>query len=813
MRNIEQLVRPVLQWTVAQPRWVLLIFLAGTATLGWQVRHFEIDASAQTLLQKDDPHYIQAQVVDRRFATPEFVLVTYRPRNWPVLSEETFADLRALSARIAALQRVQSVHSLLNVPLFQGAAGLSSEDLAEGTIERGKYRLADLDELFRGHPVYEDLLINRDQTATALQVLFKRDATLDAMQGRIVELQQESLRGELSDAQDEELERLQRQARPIERRLDEIRASEIETLRGIVAGYEDDADIYLGGLHVLGYQLIHIIRHDLVVFGGAIAAAIGLILFLLFRKLRWVVIPALCCACSLLSTMGLLGLLGLEVTVISANFIALQFILTLAIVMHLMVQYREYSAAHPDWDQRRLVGETLFRMAGPCFYSAFTSVVGFASLLTSGIQPVIAFGWMMMVALLISTVVSLLLFPAVMALFARERHEQRQVFASLLKRCSALALKQPVPIAVATGCVLAASVLGIFLLEVENSFINYFRDTTQVHRELSFIDQEFGGSTPLDLVYTLPAGGRNPDLLMSAGEVQQLQRVQQALKQRPAVGKVLSVVNVTELARTLNQERPLTEYELTANYWTMDEALRDRLLGSLYSPAHRQLHFGLRIKDTTPDLDRAELMAGIRSDLAQLGVPEERYQLTGLFVLYQDILQRLFRSQIATLGTAFAVLSLTFFAVFRSARIALIGITPAVLPTLALLGLMGALGIALDIMTITIAAITMGISVDDTIHFTHRYLEELKHGSPEEAIERVHASVGFSMLYTSLIIIVGFSFLALSDFVPSILFGLLTGFVMMLSLGYNLLLLPVMLRRFGGSPVTYNGRITSRSAR
>lgn len=794
MPSIEQLVRPVLRWTVAHPWWVLLIFLAGTAGLGWQVRHFEIDASAQTLLQKDDPHYVQTQIVDRRFGSPEFVLVAYRPRRWPVLSEETFADLRALGAQVGALERVQSVQSILNVPLFLDG-GLSSKDPAAGTIERGRYRLAALAKVFRGHPIYEDLLINREQSTTALQVLFKGDAVLDALQGRIVELQQESLRGN-SRAQDAELDRLLRQARPLERRLDEIRASEIEAIRGIVAGYEDDADLYLGGPHVLGYELIRIVRHDLVVFGSAIALAIGLILFLLFRRMRWVVIPALCCACSLLATMGLLALLGLRVTVISANFIALQLILTLAIVMHLIVQHREYSAAHPGWDERRLVKETLFRMAGPCFYSAFTSVVGFASLLTSRIQPVIAFGWIMTAALLISTSVSLLLFPAVMALFARERREEPQVFGSLLGLCSRLTSKHPVPIAVATGCVLVASVLGLFRLEVENSFINYFRPSTQVHRELSFIDREFGGSTPLDLVFTLPAGGRNPDLLMSAGEVQELQRIQQALQARPAVGKVLSIVNVTELARTLNQDKPLTEYELTASYRTMDKALRARLLGALYSPAHRQVRFGLRIKDATPDLDRAELMAGMRGDLVQLGVPEERYQFTGLFVLYQDVLQRLFRSQIATLGTAFAVLSLTFFAVFRSARIALIGITPAVLPTLALLGLMGALGIALDIMTITIAAITMGISVDDTIHFIHRYREELQHGSPEQAIARTHASAGFSMLYTSLIIIVGFSFLALSDFVPSVLFGLLTGFVMLLSAAYNLLLLPVMLRRF-----------------
>jgi predicted RND superfamily exporter protein len=283
---------------------------------------------------------------------------------------------------------------------------------------------------------------------------------------------------------------------------------------------------------------------------------------------------------------------------------------------------------------------------------------------------------------------------------------------------------------------------------------------------------------------------------MTADTVQLLQRLQHALRQHQAVGKTLSVVNFTELAKEVNEGKPLTEYELTAVYWTMEDALREDLLGAFFAPEHAQVRFGVRIQDTTEGLDRAELLAQIRKDLQDLGIPESRYSLSNLFVLYQDLLQRLFRSQILTLGIVYVVLTLTFLAIFRSLRVALIGIIPNILSTLAVLGVMGWLGIPLDLMTITIAAIAMGIAVDDTIHYIHRYLEELEDSSTVEAIERSHASVGYAVLYTSLIITLGFSLLAFSDFVPSILFGLLTGFAMVMALVCDLCLLPALLKRF-----------------
>ncbi|MCM2304347.1 MAG: efflux RND transporter permease subunit [Elusimicrobia bacterium] len=798
MPTADKLARSFVSLVVSRPRTVLLVFLVCAAALGWHARRFKIDAGADTLLTKDNRHYVQTNVVDRRFAAQEFLVVAYKPRTWAVLSERTFEDLAGLKGKLLRLERVESVRTLLDVPLPPRSGALSAgADLSDWTMERRRLSLKELEERLRGHPVYEDLLINKDRSATALQVLFKKDAELDVIDGRITDLQLRSLTRGLTRDERRDLARLKRRAEPIDRRLDKIRAAELESIRAMMADYEDDADIYLGGIHVLAHQLIRIITNDLIVFGTAIGLMICLVLFLLFRRLRWVVIPAVCCVCSVLSTVGLFGLLGLKATVISSSFIALQLILTLGISIHLIVQYREYAGKRPDWDQERLVRETLSRKAIPCFYAGFTNIVGFASLLFSRLQPVIDFGWMMSIAMLFSIVSSLILFPAMMAMFAKEPPPKPPTVArGLIDLSSRLARRQSAPVAVCSALALAAGAGGLFLLDVENSFIDYFRDTTRVHEELSFIDRELGGTTPMDITYAIPADERRKDLVLSAGSVLAMQRIQEALRRHEAVGKTLSVVNFARLAKELNGGKPLTEYELTAAYLTMEKDLRSDLLGSFFSPGDSQLRLSIRVKDTTAGLDRARLLADIRSDIEKLGIPADRYRLTGLFVLYQDLLDRLFASQIQTLGVSFAVLTLAILLIFRSLKLALICVAPNILSTVIVLGLMGWLGIPLDFMTIMIASIAMGITVDDTIHYIDRYLEELKGGSGEKAIERTHSSVGYALLYTSLIVILGFTLLGFSDFIPSVLFGLLTALAMALAVLFDLTLLPALLDRF-----------------
>lgn len=798
MPNTDRSVHPLFRVVVAHPVPVLVVFLVLAAILGWQARNFRIDASADTLLMRGNEHYIQTQVVNQRFAPQEFLLVVYRPQDHALFSDATFDAIRGISDRLRNMERVESVRSLLNVPLFGMIDGGLSAGIepADWTLEARQFDLNEVQDVLRDHPIYEGLLINAEQSATAIQVLFRGNGQLDSLNKQIVALQKQTLNGgKLTREQERELARLKQRAAPIRRRLDRKRADEVKTVRAMLEDYEDEADIYLGGVHVLGYQLIQIIRNDLVVFGTAIALLICVILLLVFGRLRWVVIPMICCACSVLSTMGIFAMLGLKTTVISSSFIALQLILTLAIVVHLIVQYRQYNQENEDWGQDQLVGATLQRKAAPCFYAGITTSVGFGALLLSRIQPVIDFGWMMVVAMLVSLVVSLFLFSALLALCKAKSAKREHGFSkAILGALAKGSLRYPGAVGLVAVMALVAGLAGALLLDVENSFLNYFRNSTRVHRELSYIDQEFGGSTPLDITYTIAMKNARDELILTAETVQKMQRIQKRLQQHEAVGKVLSVVDFTKLARDLNDGQPLTEYELTSLYWTMEDALREDLVGAFLAPDAQQLRFSIRIQDTTEGLNRRQLLNAIRSDLRDLDIPPDRLMLTNLFVLYQDILQRLFRSQIVTLGVVYAVLTLAFWVIFRSLTVALIAIVPNILSVGIVLGVMGWLGIPLDLMTITIAAVATGIAVDDTIHYVHRFREE--DGDADEAIRQTHGSVGYALLYTSVIIILGFCLLAFSNFVPSVLFGLLTGLAMAVALLSDLTVLPVLLRKF-----------------
>jgi hypothetical protein len=778
--------------------WAILlaaVLLAGV--LGWQARYFEIDASADTLLTRGNEKYIQSKLVHQEFSPEEFLFVAYQPKNRSLLSDKTFEELRAITSEIAQLDRVASVRSILNVPLptLAETGDLGSLDTAALTIDRAGFSIDAVSSAFRDDPIYEGLLIDGKQTVTALQVLFRPDRKLASLEDRITTLEAAALDGSAGDEATAELERLRTEAVPLQKRLTEVRNQEVGAIRRIAEKYEDDANIYLGGVHVLGYQLVQIVRNDLIVFGAAIACLIALLLLVLFRELRWIVVAFACCLMSIVCTIGLFGLLGFRATVISANFVALQLILTLALVVHLTVQYREYARTRPDWSQTRLIRETMRAKTPPSLYTGITTVMGFASLLASGIQPVISFGWMMVIAMAISLAVTLTLFPALLTILNRRTEvDEAGRVRRILDALANLSTSRAPLVAVSAAVLLGICVAGFPRLDVENSFINYFAESTDVHRELTFVDQNLGGSTPLDIVYKAPPAGA--DLLMDAETFQTMQVLQALLERHEAVGKILSPVNFTALAREINDGKPLTEYEITAVYRLMDEDLRESLLGSYFSPETRNVRISMRIRDTTPDLDRAELLQELRGDIETALGEDADYRMTNLFVLYQDILERLFRSQVLTLGIVLVAVFVTFLVIFRSLRVALIAIVPNILVIVTVFGIMSWLRIALDLMTITIAAVAMGIAVDNSIHYIHRYRSEARTSDAASAIFNTHGSVGFAMLYTTAIIVVGFGSLAFSDFTPSVLFGVLTGVALSGAFLFNATVLPVLLARF-----------------
>jgi predicted RND superfamily exporter protein len=277
--------------------------------------------------------------------------------------------------------------------------------------------------------------------------------------------------------------------------------------------------------------------------------------------------------------------------------------------------------------------------------------------------------------------------------------------------------------------------------------------------------------------------------------LEDVDKVHNYLDGLPETGKVLSISTAMSMLESLKDGKNLDDFFLSILFRRLPPEVKQSLFSPYMSEDGNQLRFSIRIIDSDPDLKRAALLDKIKVHLIEnMGYQPEQIHLSGMLVLYNNMLQSLFSSQIKTLGVVFVAILIMFIFLFRSIKMAALAIVPNILAATTILGIMGLVGIPLDIMTITIAAITIGIAVDDTIHYVHRFQEEYwKDKNYWYAIMRCHNSIGRAMYYTSMIITAGFSILALSNFIPTIYFGLLTGAAMITALITNLTLLPLLI--------------------
>jgi predicted RND superfamily exporter protein len=658
--------------------------------------------------------------------------------------------------------------------------------------------------------------------------------------------------GQLTPAQAQQLQDVTRTFLDYRTAAEARAHARVDTVRAIVASYSDRAAMFLGGASMITADMIDFIRSDLVVFGAAILLLIVLLMGVIFREWRFVILPLLTCVISVAMMLGLLGWVDWRLTVISSNFVALQLIINLALTIHLTVCYRENHALHPDWDRAQLVIKTVTYMARPCLYTVLTTMVAFASLVVSGIRPVIDFGWIMTIGLALSLLLSFVLMPALLLLWPQgEPRETVDNSAVLTLRFSRFTERFGWVVSSVSLLAVVAAIWGMSRLEVENRFIDYFHESTEIYQGMSVIDKYLGGTISLDIILTdtAPAPAAPPladdpfadadDPFASADEpfaedadpfaedadpfagesdavpaapasywftlagLQEVERVHDYLESLPEVGKVQSLATLYKVARDINGAQ-LNDFELALMKKSVTPAINAVLVDPYLSAD--QTRITLRIMETNPELKRMELVEKIRTFLlTEGGFEPEQVRFSGLLVLYNNMLQSLFTSQIVSLGAVFLGIMLMFLVLFRSLTLALIAILPNLLAAGVVLGGMGLAGVPLDMMTITIASITVGIGVDDTIHYIHRFRDEFpKDRNYLATMHRSHSSIGRAMFYTSVVIIAGFSVLALSQFIPSVYFGLLTAFAMATAILAALTLLPkliLLLKPFGAEAV------------
>ena len=813
-----------------RPRLILLCLLVVIAFLGYKAKDFKLDASTETLILETDKDFKYSRIIKSRYGGHDYLLMIYTPADDDLFSDEALAQLTRLRDDLKQLNGVSSVISILDAPLLKSSAEPAGEGepaagiqtLESPAVDR---RLAKIE--FSKSPLYQNLLISPDLKTTALQIKLNTDERFQDVLTRRDLLRIKQADEPLSATESAELKKITKQLELLREKNKKTRHQDIAAIRAIMGNYRRNAELFLGGIGMIADDMISFIKSDLKVFGIGVLFFLIVTLSIIFRNFRWVLLPMLCCTFSAIAMMGLLGMFGWQVTVISSNFISLQLIITMAITIHLIVRYRGLAFHNPDAEQRKLILDTVRLMVTPCLYAALTTIAGFGSLLLCDLLPVKTFGWMMIAGIIVSLGVTFLLFPAgLMVVHKQSPGAERVIRRSRYSLTSFLAGFTGThgrTILVSSAIIFGISLLGISRLVVENSFIDYFKDTTEIYQGLKVIDQKLGGTSPLDVIIEVdeteassqvPASGSDAKsddefeefdefetteddgrYWFTADKMAQITKIHDYLDSLPETGKVLSLATMLKIAEDLNSGQPLDNFQLALLYGELPEKFKIMILKPYVSVEHNQVRYAIRIRDSEKSLRRDELVKKIKYDLInKLGLREDRVHLTGLLVLYNNMLQSLFKSQILTLGVVVIALMGMFLILFRSFKIAMIAITPNLLAIGAVLGVIGWLNIPLDMMTITIAAISMGIAVDNTIHYIYRFRQEFNvEHNYVKTVFNCHGSIGYAIFYTSVTIIIGFSILALSNFLPTIYFGLLTGLAMLIALIASLTLLPQLL--------------------
>ncbi len=805
------------RWVIDRP-WPIIVLLAlSIGYFGWNAKEFRLDASADSLLLEDDQDLKVFRELSERYQSSGFLVVALTPRD-TLFSRSTLDGVDQLAQELAEIDGIDSVNSLLDVPLLAQGEG-SLTELASGyrTLRDTDVDLRKAQEELVGSPIFSELVISADGAVTALRLNVRPAPEFEKLQSEKRRLSMAMREGDSSAATAARFRQVSTAYQQVKDQTDRANHEMILNIRKTLEAHQALGRLMLGGVTMIADDMITFIKSDLVNFGAGVLVFLIVMLAVIFRSIRWVILPLASCVYAGITMIGLLGVAGWQVTVISSNFISLMLILTMSMTVHLIVRYRQFASDHHDWSHGECLSATMAKMVWPCLYTALTTILAFGSLVLSSIKPVIDFGWMMSLGLVVTFLTSFLFFPAIASVLGTPRRPSLQAapgtrMTGWLSRISAERGAWVISISLVAA---ALGGVGISRLEVENSFINYFGKDTEIYQGLELIDRKLGGTTPLDVLIKFESqndlsetagasGDSELDLLLgtvSEGDPvdywftpEKIKTVSDAhdfLASRYGVGQVLSLASLIRVGESVTRES-FDSFQLAVLYKRMPEDLKQALLTPYVSIDTNEVRLTARVKDSLPDLRRADLLREISAGLEQeLGLSPERVQISGLVVLYNNMLQSLFESQILSLGVVMLGIAAMLLVLFRSLKLAIIGIVPNLLAAAVILGVMGWTKIPLDMMTITIASITLGIAVDNSIHYLYRFRSELPRLQDYvSTLHYCHANIGRAIFYTAITIIVGFSILVLSNFLPTIFFGLLTALGMAIALLASLTLLP-----------------------
>jgi len=798
---------------IEKPKSTLLVLIILLLSFGYFAKDFQLDASSDTLLLENDPDLKYLREVNTKYGSKDFLVLTYTPKD-NLLAPDTIKHLTDLKNDLANLSWANNVITILDVPLLKN----NDDPLAERIKNFKTLSSEDVDkkrgfEEIINSPIYKEFIISKDGKTSGILVYIKIDQKLSNLIRTKNKYLDKIDKGQLTSGDKKEYKKFLKEYGNYKKSYNQKNHQNINEIRTIIEKYKDTAKIHLGGIPMIADDMMTYIKNDIIVFGAGVFLFIVCTLWFIFRNLLWVFIPLLSCFFSVLIMVGLLGLVGWKVTVISSNFIALMLILTMAMNIHMSVRYLQFKKENPNISNSEAILWTSKRMFWPILYTVLTTICAFLSLIFSDIKPIIDFGWMMTVGLLVSLSITFTLLPAILNILSKKnsnyKDEKKSIITSFLSK---VAQKNTKTIFTSALLVVIISIVGISKLEVENSFINYFDKDTEIYKGMKLIDNKLGGTTPLDIIIKFPDREKSEKTdddfdnwddeekdeakyWFTRNKINIITKVHDYLDNLQEVGKVISFASMVRVVEDLNDGKELRGLEMGILYTQIPDSIKKEIIDPYISIKNNEARISLRILDSNEDLRRNELIKKINYDLEnKLGLNREEFKLAGILILFNNLLQSLFKSQILTLGVVMAGITVMFLVLFRNITLSLIGVVPNFMAAFLILGIIGLLEIPLDMMTITIAAITIGIAVDNSIHYIYRFKEEFKKiNDYNKTVQKCHETVGVAILNTSITIVFGFSILVLSNFIPTIYFGVFTGIAMLLAMISVLTLLPKLI--------------------
>ncbi|MBT3777435.1 MAG: MMPL family transporter [Pelagibacteraceae bacterium] len=764
------------------------------------IKNFRIDASSDTLVAQNDKDFEYFNNYSKLFKSENFLILAVENNN--ELNEEFIRNIESISSKILSLKSVSQVFSFIDAPIFflnnTSLSNLNANNLEN--LRNTNLKIDEVVEEFIKNPIYLDQIVNKE--ANVFSVIIYLNKNMELITAK------------------EDFKKLlisKKEYLKIKTLNDRERTTLINNLRNIINEADNKNTYYLGGVEMIASDVIGFVKNDILIFSLSVVLIIIFVLFFIFRQIKWVFLCLLSSAYSVIIIFGVLGLTQIEVTAISSNFSALIFILSISMNIHIINYYRLQD------NQKNSLNNTFKTMFWPCFYTTLTTMVAFGSLIITEIKPIIDFGFIMLIGLTISLVCSFTILPLLIFIFPknnkldRNHHILKLNFLSIAKNNS----KKIVFIAF---LLFISSIGGIYNLSVENSFVNYFKKNTEIYKGMKLIDEQLGGTTPVDIIlnfneeeYELSLNSsENEEVIdedidleedffdddmfidednnnwFSDEKLQLIYDIHEYLDAREEIGKVQSIKSLIDLANLINKQ-PLSIFELSILYEEVPDNYREQLIYPYLLIDENMARITARVRDSG-NINRKQLIEDIQSFIKlNKNSSLENFKINGLLVLYNNMLDSLFSSQIKSLGFVIGLIFLMFLILFKSFKLSALGIIPNIFTSSMILGIIGYLSIPLDIMTITIAAITIGIAVDNTIHYLYRYKEFKKNNTVIDSIKYTNASAGLAVFTTSVTIALGFSILSLSSFIPTVIFGIFTSIAMVLAMIGVLLFLPSLL--------------------